>query len=322
LSPCACDEPAPIREEGPTGQTGYKGATPKFTIGTVTAGEASVTVVVTDEFNRVINWVLPAIPEGVPYTWTEVNTFEQQSIFELGLETTGGTSTFGGTNFAVTPDATFSNDVHVASNSEIEGDVTVTLHLNEDANITVVGDTTLNDVNFQQSLNLIQSTIVVADTAGYPRGILTVGSCLTPEYQPNFGSAEFDKAPGAGLNPVGPVDSQAIANPFVIAVGVSSCVPQINPVVDVTIRVSYEFGGPPGVFNNFSAFLWQGTIGGTQLDFYSQGDAATFNSWYGTFELRARATMAVGNNNFIVEVQNSDAVQTFTPLSVTLWIEA
>lgn len=322
LSPCACDEAAPIREEGPDGQDGPKGATPAFTIGTVTAGEASVTVVVTDEFNRVINWVLPAVPEGEAYAWTEVNTFEQQSVFELGLVTTGGTSTFGGLGFAVTPNATLSGDVHVVSNSEIEGDVSVTTNLNEDAGFTVQGQTTFNDIEFQGQINLIQSTMDLDDVAGYGRGILTIGSCLGPEYQPNIGSAEYAKSNAAGLTPVAPVDVGAICTPVVINVPVSACVPQVTPVLNVMVRVSYERGGSPGPFSNFNATLWQGGIGVTNLDFYTQGDPATFNAWYGSFDMIARATLVAGNNSFVVEVENNDVTETFTPIQVTFWFKA
>jgi hypothetical protein len=84
--------------------------------------------------------------------------------------------------------------------------------------------------------------------------------------------------------------------------------------------VSYQFGsnGPPP-FSNFNATLWHGGIGVTALDFYTQGDPATFNTFMGTFELRGRVAMAVGNNQFDIEVTNNDVGVTFTPIEVSYW---
>ncbi len=323
LSPCACDDAAPIRVEGPDGQDGPKGATPIFSIGTVTGGNAAVTVVETDEFNRVINWVLPAVPEGEPYTWTAVNTFEQPSVFELGLVTTGGTSTFGGTQFNVIPDATFSADLEVGGTVGAFGDSTVTGATTVDGNASTdpSGGATFTNVTIASYLDLTQSGWVINDVTAYNSGLLTINSCVHPENQLNVRNGVFVKAEPGGLTPVAPVATGVIAATVVVNVPISSCMPQANPIVDITFRVSYQWGGAPGPFFNFNATLWQGMVGGTALDFYTQGDPLTFNSWYGTFELRARAVLSVGNNNFLVEVQNNDVANSFTPIQATFWLE-
>ncbi len=322
LNPCRCDSPGGIEETGPDGGTGPRGETPQYFVGTVSGGTASITVVETGYATRDVNWVLPAVPEDVPYTWSEVNTFTQPSIFEQGFETTGGEVTIGGTALTVTPDVTLSADVHVAGNQDVAGDVNITTHLNEDSNLTVQGDSDFNDIEFFLHTNLEESTFTLTDLAGYAGGILVLGSCLNMERQPNIGSAQYDKAEASGLTPVGPVDNGEISNPIVINVPVSSCFPQVTPMVNIKFRVSYEFGGSPGVFNSFTAQLWLGGVGVTALDFYVQGDPATFNSWYGTFDLMERVTLAAGNNSFTIEVTNNDNVQTFNPLQVTFWLEA
>lgn len=319
LNPCRCDDsPAGIEEIGPTGTTGPKGETPVFIVGTVGSGGSFIEVVETGYATRSVNWILPAVPEGVPYTWTDVNTFERPSNFEQGLQTTGGESIFGGSSFIVTPDASFAATIDVAGNSNVGGNLALNGIFNEDGNITVEGDTTLNDVEFFHQTNLENATLsTLIDISEYPSGFLVIGSCLNPEKQPNRGGSTYQKAQATGLTPVGPVDSDAICNPVVINIAVSDCVPQVTPIMDVVFRVGYRFGNP-GIFSNFNATLWQGGIGSTQLDFYTQGDGI-FNSNAGFFELYARATLVAGNNSFVVEVANTDASEDFTPTSVTYW---
>jgi len=183
------------------------------------------------------------------------------------------------------------------------------------------GGATFTNVTVESYLNLTQSGWVIDDVSAYNSGLLTINSCVHPESQPNVRNGVYVKNDPGGLTPVAPVDTGVIAATVVVNVPVSSCMPQATPIVDIVFRVSYQWGGAPGPFFNFNATLWQGMVGGTALDFYTQGDPATFNAWYGIFELRARATLSVGNNNFLVEVENNDVANSFTPIQVTFWLE-
>lgn len=315
LSPCRCDSPGGIEEIGPDGNTGPKGETPTFSVGVVTSGGALITVRSTGYATRAVDWRLPAVPEGEAYDWSAVNTFAQSSIFELGLVTTGGTSTFGGYGFTVSPNATFSGDLHVAGNSEIEGDVDVTTNLNEDNDLSVIGTSTFDNIEFRGSNDIRDTEWSLSNSSGYVGGMLNLASCLDMERQPNVRSGVFTQGVGTNLVPVAPVDTGVICDPIVINVPVSACLPQVTPIVDIIIRVSYTLNSAL-FFNYFTATLWQGSVGGTLLDFYTLGDPALFNDEIGCLVLKARATLAVGNNNFYIEVENPDAVGSFEPTYV------
>lgn len=320
LNPCACDDAAPIRVEGTTGQDGPKGATPKFSIGTVSSGDASITVVVVDDVNRTINWVLPAVPEGMAYEWTKVQTFEAKSIFELGLITTGGTTTFGGTGLTVTPNGTLSGTATVGGSSQIDGDLNVTTDVTLSGNASVGGKTTFGNVQLESQIDLRTSTFSLSNLSGYAGGLFAINACLLPKRSPNRGSGSYTKADGSGLSPVGPVDAQPICSTIVVNVPVSTCMPQTTPLVDFRVRVGYDFTTTGfGLGGNFSAVLWQGSIGGTSIDFFTQGDGV-WNATAGFLELRGQATLVAGNNNFFVEVTNNDTGETWTPTSLTYWI--
>ncbi len=320
LSPCACDDSAPIRVEGPDGQDGPKGATPIFSIGTVSGGNAAVSVVFVDDFNRVINWVIPAIPEGEPYTWTAVNTFEQPSIFELGLITTGGTSTFGGTQFNVIPDATFSGDLAVGGTVGAFGDSTVggTINVEGNASTDASGGATFTNIEFETYLDMSNSGWILSNASSYVTGLLTLNSCLHPEQQPNVRSAVSAKANATGLVPVGPVDSAPICDPIVITVPAPACPPNLTPIVDITIRIGYWYALLGGAADAFTLYLWTPGVGGTLLDTYTQGDGA-INATGGFIDLRARVTLATGANNFVIEALVNDAANSFSPSQVTYW---
>ncbi len=321
LSPCACDDSAPIRVEGPDGQDGPKGATPIFSIGTVSGGNAAVSVVFTDEFNRVINWVIPAIPEGVPYTWTAVNTFQQPAIFELGLVTTGGTSTFGGTEFTIVPDATFSGDVSVDGTAIAQGDSSVggTINVAGNASTNATGGATFTNISFETYLDMSNSGWVLSNASSYVTGLLTLNSCLHPEQQPNVRSGVSVKANATGLVNVGPVDSAPICNPITITVPAPACPPNLTPIVDITIRIGYWYAPLGGAADALTLFLWTPAVAGTLLDTYVQGDGA-INSAGGFIEMRARVALTTGVNSFVVEAQVNDASNSFNPSQVTYWI--
>lgn len=319
LNPCQCDSPGGIEETGPTGNTGPKGETPQYTVGTVASGAALITVRSTGYATRVVDFVLPAIPEGVGYVWTAVNTFSKTALFDQGIQITGGTTTIGGIALNVGCDTSFTGDMDVGGNLTVAGNLDIGGNFNESGSLTVQGDSIFHNVEFFEQTDLTNSTLDLPNVSTYPSGIAVLGSCLNMEKQPNRGGSTYIKAEGASLAVISPVDSGPICATIVVNVPVSACVPQVTPVVDIRIRVGYRFGNP-GIFSNFNSSLWQTMIGGTQLDFYTQGDG-TFNANAGFFELFARATLVAGNNNFIIEVTNNDTMEDFTPTDVTYWVQ-
>ncbi len=316
LSPCACDDAAPIRVEGPDGQKGPTGATPKFTIGTVAGGGASITILSPDDFDRVMDWVLPAVPEGMAYEWTERNTFTLPSIFEMGILTNGGTTIFGGTGFLVTPDAIFSASVDTASNCEVDGDVGITGDANINGNLSVQGATTLGSVIEDGNIRLgADTTVALSTTTDYVAGKVVLQDCGKPLLGKYLGSSTYVNANATGLVPVNPGDPDSvICDDIVINVPVSTCI-QATPTVRIKVRVGYYTGSTPN--GTIILRLWEPAIAGTQTDGFIQGDV--INAQAGFLYLIAQVTLAVGNNHFQVSMENNCG-EIFTPTQVTYWV--
>lgn len=320
LAPCACPETPATREEGPPGAEGAVGETPVFTVGSVTEGTANVIFTTNTPTDITVDFVVPQPPINTANTWTAAQTYEQQAVFEQGLETTGGTSTFGGTAFDVTPDADFGGDLDVAGAATIAG----TMHVEQDTTIAgnmsngaaaFLANTTINgEVTFDSS-----TAIVVSDSASgrFPRGILVLDSCFNPQLLPNRGGDLYQKEDATGLVTIATLDDGSICDAFVVNVPVSSCLPQVTPVVDIQVRIAYNFSAQPN--GAIIVRLWKTAItSGTQLDEFTQGENTFDNTLGGCIILNGQTTLQVGNTSFFVEVVNN-CDQDFVPNQVTFW---
>lgn len=318
FSPCVCDEPVGIQEEGPTGPTGPGGETTNLSVGSVASGPASITDSSPSYAQAIYNFVLPAVPDGVPYTWSEINTFEQKPVFENGLTTTGGTSEITGGTVEVTSAATFDAAVDIAADTVANDNITVTTNLQDDGPLTVEGDTTLAALAVNQDISFgPNASIVLASTSELIAGALVLDECLRPKLVPYKGSNTYTKGAATGLLTIAPVDVGPICNAISFTVAASVCAPQVTPKIKLMIRVAWRMGGTPQAA--FTAYLWQTSVGGTLVDVYSQG--STFNGKCGDFILRTEASLVLGVNNFYIEVSNSDVTESWIPTEITAWFE-
>lgn len=321
LSPCACADTPAIREEGPPGAEGPVGDTPEFTVGTVTEGAAGVTFTTNTPTDITVDFVIPQPPIDTANTWTAVQTYEQQAIFELGLETTGGTSTFGGSAFTVTPDAEFSGDVTVAGDEFVSGTLRIGGNTVIDGNASVAGSTFLLggvQIDGQVTFGVVANFVVEDSDAGsFPRGYLVLDSCNHPVLVPNRGGDLYQKEDATSLVTIAAAGSGSISDAFVVAVPVSGCLPQVTPIVTVTARVAYAFDNvPTGLL---TLRLWKTAVtSGTQLDSMPIGIVATTNAASGCIMLEGQTTLQQGNTNFYVEAVNGTG-DNFVPTQITFW---
>jgi hypothetical protein len=320
LPPAKCSDDANTKAEGPPGLQGDTGDTPAFTVGTVTEGTANVILTENTPTDYTVDFVIPQPPIDSENTWTAVQTYEQQAIFELGLETTGGTSTFGGTAFTVTPDAEFTGDVTVAGDEFVSGTLRVGGNATYAGNASVAGATFLNDTEIDGEITFGPSSTIVVSATGagrFPRGILVQGDCGAPELLPGRGGDLYQKEDATGLVTIVAGDDDAISDAFVVAVPVSSCLPQVTPVVTVTARIGYSFDNTPN--GAFTARLWRGAVtSGTMMDEVTIGVNTFDNTPAGCIFLESQETLAVGNTSFFVECDNNTDAG-FVPQQVTFW---
>lgn len=319
LPPAKCSDDANTKAEGPPGIQGDTGDTPAFTVGTVTEGTANVILTENTPTDYTVDFVIPQPPTGTANTWTAVQTYEQQAIFELGLETTGGTSTFGGTAFTVTPNANIDGDVSIAGDVDIAGDLNIGGNFASVASFTAL-NAFFHNALFDGQLTFGPSMTMIVDPAPagrFPRGYLVLSECFAPELVPNRGGDLYQKEDATGLVTIVTVSSGAISNAFTVVVPVSACLPQVTPVITVTARVGYSFDNSPT--GAITARLWRGAVTtGILMDEVVIGQNTFDNVPAGCIFLEGQETLAVGNTSFFVEIDN-DTNAGFVPQQVTFW---
>lgn len=320
LAPCSCPETPATREEGPPGSEGPVGDTVTFTVGTVTEGSAGVTFVVNTPTDYTVDFVIPQPPIHTANTWTEVQEFTQGAVFDDGITITAGTTSIDGDALEVVPNANFALNVGVGGNQNVTGTQVVTGNTNIVGNMSVAGGSFLQNTQIDGEITFDPAASILVDDAAsgrFPRGILVLNSCNAPQLLPNRGGDLYQKEDATGLLTVVTLTSGSICDSFVINVPVSSCLPQVTPVVDVQIRIGYNFGAQPN--GAFIVRLWKGAITtGVKLDEFTQGDNTFDNTLGGCILLDAQLTLPVGNTSFFVEVVNNTD-QDFIPTQVTFW---
>ncbi len=319
LPPAKCSDDANTKAEGPPGIQGDTGDTPAFTVGTVTEGAANVILTENTPTDYTVDFVIPQPPTGTANTWTAVQTFEQQAVFQLGLETTGGTSTFGGTAFTVTPNSNFDGDLNIAGDVDITGDLDIGGNFASVTSFTALNGFFHNAL-FDGQITFGASAAMVLDQAAagsFPRGYIVLNDCNAPALVPNRGGDYYQKTEGTGLNTIATIDSGSMCSAFSVTVPISACTPQVTPVVTVEVRIGYNMSGSP--IGNIAARLWQGAItSGTLLDQFVQGDVTSDNATGGCIILRGGNTLNVGATSFFIEIVNNTD-KDFIPSSATFW---
>ncbi len=320
LAPCTCTETPATRAEGPPGAEGPVGDTVAFTVGSVTEGTAAVTFTVNTPTDYTVDFVIPQPPIDTANTWTAVQTYEMSAIFEQGFETTGGVVIIGGTGLTVAPNTEFSNDLTVGGDEFVTGTLRIGGGTNIAGNMSVAGAAFLYNTSITGDVSFdAAATIIVSDaaTGRFPRGVLVLSDCNNPQLLPNRGSDFYQKEDATGLLTIATLTSGPLSDAFVVNIPVSSCTPQVTPVIDVTARIGYTFDNV--VTGPFTARLWKGAITtGTLLDEVEVGVAALNNTPGGCIVLDGQGTFQVGNTNLLVEIQN-DTDANLVPQQVTFW---
>src|SRR5262249_4518313 len=156
-----------------------------------------ITIESPDDVNRVMNVGLPAVPEGVPYTWTKANTFEEPSVFENGFEVTGGDIEIGGAEFDVESPAVFASDVEMAAALVVAGNCEAQT-VDIEGTLSVDEQTTFDNVYLTGLSFGPDATFQVSPSTAYNAGRVTFDSCKAPRLTPAIGSSPTNSGNATG----------------------------------------------------------------------------------------------------------------------------
>jgi hypothetical protein len=142
VNPCDCAETADIREQGPPGARGLAGGIPIFQIGTVVSGSVpQVQLIQVNPLLYTMNFVVPSAGTNLPNSWTGIQTFTQQAVFQQGFSAVGATSTIFSLN--VTNDFTSTGTSLFVGGAIFNGAVVFNGAVTADT-IDTTGDATFN----------------------------------------------------------------------------------------------------------------------------------------------------------------------------------